>query len=273
MGYKKELLQLNVEKFIVEDVVDFDTIHDKWEFLKFDPFNWDNHLEAQEKELISEDDSMVYSEHSSSIEKEILNVAKIFSISLGRCFKRKTLLEQLQLNSSKYESVLNSLHSVISQYDASVKEIDTEIQSNSTGYEYADRNNVFNALRGFIDKSKQNFQHGLEHFKIASTKMKTYLQAVAEETEKYHAMIANAIELTKVHLQTEIEIKNRAQEKMHSMRKEYFHSASHYNRFGSTVPKEYESSTSAEVEDSARLTTETVAAPTTNERKEAVSSI
>ena len=39
MRYKKELLQLNVEKFTLEDVVDFDATHNRWEFLKFDTFN------------------------------------------------------------------------------------------------------------------------------------------------------------------------------------------------------------------------------------------
>ena len=239
MRYKRELLQLNVEQFTLEDVVDFDTTQNKWEFLKFDTFNWNDQLEAQKKELVTEDDSVVYYEHSSSVEREISNVAKIFSISLGRCFKRKTLLEKLHFNSLKYESVLNSIHSVISQYEVSIEEINTEIQSNPiVGYEYDNQNLIVNAFRGFVDKSKQNFHHGLEHFNVACSKMKDYLKMVKGEIEKYHAMLQKAIELAEIHLQTEIEIKKRAQEKMHSMRTDYLQSVARYNRLGSTVPEE-----------------------------------
>ncbi len=237
MGYKKELLQLNVEKFALEDVVDFDAIHDKWEFLKFDTFNWNNHLPAKEKELVSEDDSIVYYEHSSSIEKEISNVARIFSISLNQCYKRKIFLEQLQFNSLKYDSVLNSLHFLIMQYDSAIKEVDKEIESQPTvGHEYDNNSVVINAFRDNVEKSRQNFYYGLENYKIAFTKMIAYLKTVKTETEKYYSALQQAIELTGVRLQTELEIKNRAQEKMYSMRTEYLHSVARYARFGSTVP-------------------------------------
>ena len=69
----------------------------------------------------------------------------------------------------------------------------------------------------------------------------SYLQNLKTETEKYHSTLQQAIELADVRLQTEIEIKDRAQEKMHIMRKEYLHSVTHYNRLGSTVPEEEES--------------------------------
>ena len=241
MRYKKELLLLNVENFTLEDVVDFDATHDKWDFLKCDTFNWDNHLQAREKELITEDDAIIYHEHSSSIETEISTVARIFSISLNQCFKRKTLLEQLKFNSLQYESVLNSLHFVITQYETTIKEIDKEIQAQSTKtHEYDNKNSVLNVFRDSVDKARQNFFHGLEHYKTAYTKMTSYLQNIKTETEKYHSTLQQAIELADVRLQTEIEIKDRAQEKMHIMRKEYLHSVTHYNRLGSTVPEEEE---------------------------------
>ena len=222
MRYKKELLQLNVEKFTLEDVVDFDATHNRWEFLKFDTFNWDNHVAAKEKELVSEDDNIVYYEHSSSIEKEISTVARIFSISLNQCYKRKMFLEQLTFNALKYDSVLNSLHLVITQYDTAIKEVDKETTDQPTeGHEYDNNNVIINAFRDNVEKSKQNFYYGLKSYKIAYTRMVAYLQTVKTETEKYYNTLQQAIELTKVRLETELEIKNRAQEKMYSMRKDY----------------------------------------------------
>ncbi len=246
MRYKKEHLQLNVEQFVLEDVIDFEATQDKWEFLKFDPFNWNNQLEAQKKDLVTEEDSVVYYEHSSSIERDISNVAKIFSISLNRCYKRKTLLEELNFNSLKYDSVLNSLHSVIEYYNTALKEVDAEISSNNTkGYEHDAHNLVLNYFRDSIDKSKQNYFHELEHYQISFTRMAEYLQNVKVETEKYHAMLQKSIELAEVYLQTEVEIKSKAQERMHAMRKDYLQSVTHYNRFGSTVPEGYEDERSA----------------------------
>ena len=234
--------------------------------LEFDTFNWDNHVAAKEKELVSEDDNIVYYEHSSSIEKEISTVARIFSISLNQCYKRKMFLEQLTFNALKYDSVLNSLHLVITQYDTAIKEVDKETTDQPTeGHEYDNNNVIINAFRDNVEKSKQNFYYGLKSYKIAYTRMVAYLQTVKTETEKYYNTLQQAIELTKVRLETELEIKNRAQEKMYSMRKDYLHSVAHYARFGSTVPVVDESASSQEGSDDT-TTTESEETSATNEK-------
>ena len=232
MEYKNELLYHNVAKFLVENVVDFEEIVDKWEFLKLNEFNWNDFLDAKELKLIREEDQKVYTEHIASIDKRIVAVARIFSISLNQCYLRKKLLTKLEDNVEKYQSVLDSLDFITSCYKQAISEIEAAIEKERAkeGYDYDLDNVVATIFRSEVDRTKENYNKWLR----PCQKIVKDIEKIKSETEKYHSLLIESVEVAKAHLSKEVQIKDKAADKMHAMREHFLYNVTNYNRLGST---------------------------------------
>ena len=229
MNYLKEALIRNVKKYYVEDVIDFDKVPVKWDFLKMDSMSWDNFVEAKSMGLIKEKDRRVFIDHYSSINKSIHGAAKIFSISLNQCYRRKKVLESLEKNDKKYQSVLNDIDYTVAKYKEELDEVNKYVE-NIEDLKYDYDNTIFLTFKEKTNQLDQNKQEEIKIWIQSFSSIVSSLDSIKKRLTIFHQQLVDAIQHMKENLDLEIDVMQRASEKMHGMRKQYLYSFAYYAR-------------------------------------------
>lgn len=238
MVYTNETLYQNTTKYYVEDVVDFETVTDKWNFLKLDRFKLENFVAGKKNKLISDDDIKVYLNLSTSFLQVVQNSTLVFSISLGRCYCRVQFIESLENNADKYTNVIEDISTVIALYKETILEIEgvkIAAKNDASVIEELDHrfyNELANVFRAEANRDKEPYNKWLKSY----NRMVEYLECAKKETEEKSIDLLGSIKLAKENLKKEIEIKDKAADKMYSYRHLFVESMSYYNKLGAKMP-------------------------------------
>ena len=155
MNQIRESLIRNSEKYYVDEVVDYEKISNKWDFLKLDPMPWNDFAEAKSFELTDEISRTTFEEHFASIDYSIYISARIYSICLGQCFRRIKKMEYLQSFVKKYQIIIDFIDEVVVEYHNEVERIKNYIQKKPENHEYSSSSIIFN-IRNHITTTEQS---------------------------------------------------------------------------------------------------------------------
>ena len=246
MNYFRTTLLRNTDYF-VENVIDYDQVSSKWDFLKMDPMKWDNFADAKAMGLIRNSERVICEEHLSSIEESIHGVAKIYSISLSQCYRRKKILERLEQNQKSFQDLISELTICIDGYNKELVLIDQQI-TKIEEVRYTQDKDVHTILFSFrkeVNQLEIKNQEKVKSFVQFFNFIISDLTATKTRIEKHYNQLKQSIAKMKECLSMELKIMQKALDKMSGMRDKYLYSFVFYNKLSNTKKDQVKETKSA----------------------------
>ena len=241
MNQLRETLVRNTAKYRLDKVFDYQT-EKKWDFFKLDTMIWNDFVDAKSMGLTNEKIRTIYEEHTSSIEASIHGAAKIYSITLNQCYKRKKQIAYLIRQEKKYQNIIKFIDTNAKQYYEELKKIQqysTDIERIKYITNYTDNSTLFN-FREDISQLEQNQQLNIKEFVEFFNYLLEALKSLKARMEKEQEELLRTIEKNKDSFNKEVEIMDTAASNMKEMRGNYLCSLVYYVRLEKKDKKDKE---------------------------------
>ena len=208
---------------------------------------WDNFADAKAMGLIRNSERVICEEHLSSIEESIHGVAKIYSISLSQCYRRKKILESLEQNQKSFQDLISELTLCIDGYNKELVLIDQQI-TKIEEVRYTQDKDVHTILFSFrkeVNQLEINNQKKIKSFVQFFNFIISDLTTTKTRIEKHHNQLKQSIVKMKECFSMELKIMQKALDKMSGMRDKYLYSFVFYNKLSSTKKDQVKETKSA----------------------------